>query len=283
MPIHSSSAARAVLAIAALGCVQLPSMGTAVVQPVDRRTPRVSIAPLSSAMPTLQTPLVGHDAAGFDVRSQTQFPPPPPGISSNHTASLPSPLNPRLPSPPPPCPNAYDNHSGIYWSTYGGVVSNSVVPLSALGLIDDVLSFNHIRGVAHYQNWSTLEIEAGVYNWTLLDALFDSAARANKSVILGLQAGVCAPRWLLEQDGVALVKFVHHNPGWFGWASWQSYIDGIPVITYARQWENPLYTAALERVVRALGARWRRPHAASAPPFHRSGTRSFPTRLCLNS
>lgn len=141
-----------------------------------------------------------------------------------------------------------------------------------------------------FAEWPTIKIGARwrsklvcTTNWTLLDALFDSAARANKSVILGLQAGVCAPRWLLEQDGVALVKFVHHNPGWFGWASWQSYIDGIPVITYARQWENPLYTAALERVVRALGARWRRPHAASAPPFHRSGTRSFPTRLCLNS
>lgn len=64
----------------------------------------------------------------------------------------------------------------------------------------------------------------GVYNWTLLDALFGAAMRHNKSVILGLQLEVCAPSWLLESGNVTTVQFVHANFGWFRWASLQSWV-----------------------------------------------------------
>ena len=119
-----------------------------------------------------------------------------------------------------------------------------------------MLAFGHIAGVAHYQNWSTLEPAHGVYNWTVLDAVFAAAARTNKTVIMGLQAGVCAPRWLLQSQKVATARFVHRNPGWFRWASLQSHVQGVPVITLARPWHNPAYDAALERTLRAVALRF---------------------------
>jgi pectin methylesterase-like acyl-CoA thioesterase len=154
----------------------------------------------------------------------------------------------------PPC--EYEPGNGLFWSTYGGPVQRSVVSPGSLKLIDDVLAFDYIAGIAHYQNWSTLEPRRGEYNWTVLDAAFAAAARTNKSVILGLQAGVCAPSWLLQSEGVVTAHFVHRNPGWFGWASLQSNVSGMPVITFARPWDNPAYEAALERTLRALAQRF---------------------------
>eukprot|EP00666_Eupelagonemidae_sp_cell4sb_P015234 gene15234-19442_t len=47
------------------------------------------------------------------------------------------------------------------WSTYGSALQQAVVPAAALRLLDDVLSFAHVAGVAHYQNWSALEPAPG--------------------------------------------------------------------------------------------------------------------------
>jgi len=71
---------------------------------------------------------------------------------------------------------------------------------------------------------STLEPTDGAFNWTLLDAVFAAAEKTNKGVILGLQAGVCAPAWLLKTPEVATVRFVHRNPGWYSWATMQSHV-----------------------------------------------------------
>ena len=150
----------------------------------------------------------------------------------------------------------YEEGNGLFWSTYGGPVQRSVVSPGSLKLIDDVLSFDFVAGIAHYQNWSTLEVSEGKFNFTVLDAAFAAASSRNKSVILGLQAGVCAPSWLLQSEGVATARFVHSNPGWFGWASLQSHVQGVPVITFARPWDNPLYEQALERTLRALAHRY---------------------------
>lgn len=51
----------------------------------------------------------------------------------------------------------YDHRNGIYWSTYGGPLQKATVDNVELGLLDDVLAFEYVAGVAHYQNWSTLE------------------------------------------------------------------------------------------------------------------------------
>ena len=51
----------------------------------------------------------------------------------------------------------YERGNGLYWSTYGGPVQRSVVTPSSIKLIDDVLAFDYVAGIAHYQNWSTLE------------------------------------------------------------------------------------------------------------------------------
>jgi hypothetical protein len=132
-----------------------------------------------------------------------------------------------------------------------------VVDPESIAMIDQILAFDHVVGVAHYQNWSTLEPAPGTYNYTVLDAVFDGARRRNKSVIIGLQAGVCAPRWVLERPDVLTARFVHQNPGWFGWASLQSHVRGVPVITFARPWHNPAYDELLEKTLRALAHRYR--------------------------
>lgn len=152
-----------------------------------------------------------------------------------------------------PCRYARDN--GVYWSTYAGALQRPVVSVADLKLLDDVLAFPYIAGVAHYQNWSTLQPGPGMYNWTLLDAIFAAAQRHNKSVILGLQMGVCAPAWVLQSRDVHTVRFVHKNPGWYSWATLQSHVAGVPVITSARPWQNPAYDAAVQDVVRALAKR----------------------------
>jgi hypothetical protein len=123
-------------------------------------------------------------------------------------------------------------------------------------MLNAILSLPYVAGVAHYQNWSTLEIAEGRYNWTVLDAVFAAAARFNKKVILGLQMGVCAPEWVLDLPDVSTVSFVPANLGWFAWATKQSHSNGVPVITYAKPWFNPAYDTKVEATVNALAARF---------------------------
>ena len=161
--------------------------------------------------------------------------------------------------PQPHCRYADDN--GLYWSTYTGPLQRSIVQSSDLAQIDAVLSLGHISGVAHYQNWSTVNPAPGVYNWTVLDAVISGASRCNKSVILGLQMGVCAPAWLLQQANVSTMRFVPNNVGWFGWASLQSHVHGQPVITSATPWGNPAYDDAVTAMVTAMASRYARHRA----------------------
>jgi hypothetical protein len=132
------------------------------------------------------------------------------------------------------------------------------VPPAALTQLDEALQYPYIRGVSHYQNWSTWETAPGVYNWTLPDAIFSLAARHNKFVILGLQMGVAAPAWLLRDPAVATVDFVHANPGWCPMSTLQRAVDGLCVSTVARAWDNPSYATRVESAVRALAARYAR-------------------------
>jgi hypothetical protein len=107
----------------------------------------------------------------------------------------------------------YKKDNGIYYSTYGGLLQRSLVSHSAFDQLDDVLSYDYVKGVAHYQNWSTLEVADGVFNWTVLDNIFNSTAKHGKFVLLGLQMGVCAPKWLLNNTDIQTTRFVHGNPG----------------------------------------------------------------------
>eukprot|EP01043_Picozoa_sp_COSAG02_P069691 COSAG02_NODE_12045_length_1607_cov_3.944960_2_plen_163_part_01 len=115
------------------------------------------------------------------------------------------------------------------------------------------MALTYVVGIAHYQNWSALENSRGVYNWTVLDAIFAAAERHDKMVLLGLQQGVCAPRWLLEDSAVRTVRFVHANPGWYHWATLQTPPNEI---TFAPPWHNPIYEEAVRRVVRAMATRY---------------------------
>jgi hypothetical protein len=149
----------------------------------------------------------------------------------------------------------YKKDNGIYYSTYGGLLQRSVVPPSAFDQLDDVLSYDYVRGVSHYQNWSMLEIADGVFNWTVLDNIFNSAATHGKHVLLGLQMGVCAPAWLLSKCDVETVRFVHGNPGWRSWSTVQSYDKGYLVSTMAVPWQTR-YESFKKRAVAALASRY---------------------------
>jgi hypothetical protein len=74
------------------------------------------------------------------VQPSTSVPP----SSSSSSSSL-------TPTTSDTCRHGADD--GLYWSTYGGPLQRASVPQEALGLLVDVLGFEHIRGVAHYQNW----------------------------------------------------------------------------------------------------------------------------------
>eukprot|EP00040_Diaphanoeca_grandis_P029096 m.169451 g.169451 ORF g.169451 m.169451 type:complete len:440 (+) comp31572_c0_seq1:322-1641(+) len=155
------------------------------------------------------------------------------------------------------CPCQYQPDNGVYYSTYGGKLQAPQVPASAFVELDEVLSYSYIRGVAHYQNWSTFEPEDGQYNFSTIDTIFELAQKHNKHVILGMQMGVCAPLWVLEHPDVATVDFVHSNPGWSHWSTLQHYAQGYLVTTMAVPWvENAVYGSYTERVVRALAVRY---------------------------
>ena len=111
----------------------------------------------------------------------------------------------------------YNAGAGIYFSTYGGPLSATEVSQDSIGLLDAVLGFPWVHGVAHYQNWSTLEIADNVFNWTVLDAVFAAASRHGKRVVLGLQAGVCAPEWLLDDVNVQTARLVIRNSSTDWW------------------------------------------------------------------
>ena len=152
---------------------------------------------------------------------------------------------------PPRC--QYTAGNGIYWSTYGSALQRPIVTNESLALLEQGLMLKYVVGIAHYQNWSTLESSRGVYNWTVLDAIFAAAERHGKMVLLGLQQGVCAPRWVLEDSAVRTVRFVHANPGWYHWSTLQTPPNEI---TFAPPWHNPVYEEAVGRVVRAMAVRY---------------------------
>ena len=155
------------------------------------------------------------------------------------------------------CNYAADN--GVYLSTYGSLLQKNVVPKAAFTQLDRALSLPYVRGVAHYQNWSTLEVDDGVFNWTTIDAVFDVARKHRKYVILGLQQGVAAPYWLLNEAaarGIRTVDFVHRNPGWWHWSTLHRYTDsGQQVITMAIPWDLR-YEVYVKRAVTAIAARY---------------------------
>ncbi len=155
----------------------------------------------------------------------------------------------------PPVRLTYEKQDGIYLLTYASTTQSPVFERK----LEAALAMSYVKGVSHHQEWRTLEPREGVYDWRELDLVFDLARKHGKQVILGVQAGVMAPAWLLRKDGVRTVDFVHNNPGWTAWSTLKipATVTGknVTLSRMALPWDLG-YNAALYRTLARIAARY---------------------------
>jgi len=147
----------------------------------------------------------------------------------------------------------YGPKDGIYMSTYGGNLNSPQFEQQ----VDAALALPYIRGIAHYQQWNTFEPQQGTYDFRQLDVVVQRAKKAGKFCIIGMQAGVMSPAWVM--DKTSTVDFVHANPGWTKWSTIQ-----IPVTVNGQTFvmsrmPNPFdstYQALLNNMLSKIAARY---------------------------
>jgi len=71
----------------------------------------------------------------------------------------------------------------------------------------EVFADPSVSGVDIFMQWSQLEPESGVFNWSVLDCVFAQADDHNKFVALTLSPGFTTPAWVLELPGVQTQSF----------------------------------------------------------------------------
>ena len=138
-------------------------------------------------------------------------------------------------------------------STYGGSLDSPRFEQQ----LDAALALPYIRGIAHYQQWTTFEPQQGKYDFRQLDTVVQRVKKAGKFCIIGMQAGVMSPAWVM--DKTSTVDFVHANPGWTKWSTIQ-----IPVTVNGQTYvmsrmPNPFdhtYQALLNNALAAIAARY---------------------------
>jgi hypothetical protein len=110
----------------------------------------------------------------------------------------------------------YRESDGIYMSMYGLGPDQRKFHRA----INAALQLPYIKGIAYYQEWDELQPNSKtLYNWEKFDFAVKAAKFHKKKIILGLQAGVVSPKWVLKDSQVATFKFVHGNAGWIGWTT----------------------------------------------------------------
>jgi len=147
----------------------------------------------------------------------------------------------------------YGPKDGIYMSTYGG---NPTSPQFEQQL-DAALALPYIRGIAHYQQWNTFEPQQGTYDFRQLDEVVRRVKKAGKFCIIGMQAGVMSPAWVMERTST--VDFVHANPGWTKWSTIQIPVTVSGQTFVMSRMPNPFdntYQALLNDALAKIAARY---------------------------
>jgi hypothetical protein len=156
----------------------------------------------------------------------------------------------------PPVDLVYRDGDGIYMLMYG---TSREEPMFT-SKMNAALSLPYIQGIAYYQQWNELEPEMqGQFEWRQLDNAFDAVKQHGKKIILGMQAGVMSPQWLIEHPDVETIDFVHGNPGWSAWSTvhWTETV-GTNSYTVSRMplpWDE-VYNAALESALSRIAVRF---------------------------
>ena len=71
----------------------------------------------------------------------------------------------------------------------------------------EVFTDPSVSGVDIFMQWSRLEPESGVFDWSVLDCVFAEADNHNKFVALTLSPGFTTPSWVLQLPGVQTQNF----------------------------------------------------------------------------
>ena len=166
--------------------------------------------------------------------------------------------NPELPAPAdwvPPVQLDYGEKDGIYMLTYSSTTNSPTFERK----MDIALSQDYIKGISHYMEWDKLEPVENEYDWRQLDLVFDRVKKYGKYCIIGFQAGVMAPRWLLERPIVKTVDFIHGNPGWTAWSTIKTPVElneKTEVLSrMALPWDKE-YNRCLEKTLQAISDRY---------------------------
>lgn len=165
-------------------------------------------------------------------------------------------LNLRAQDWKPPVDLVYRDGDGIYMLMYG---TSREEPMFT-NKINAALSLSYIKGIAYYQQWNELEPDVqGQFEWRQLDNAFNAVKQHNKKIIIGMQAGVMSPQWLIEHPDVQTIDFVHGNVGWSAWSTvhWTEMV-GTNSYTVSRMplpWD-PVYNTRLDHVLSKIAERF---------------------------
>jgi hypothetical protein len=125
--------------------------------------------------------------------------------------------------------------------SYAGIYAQSAPLVSTKnGLPSYVFSNSQVTGVSLKLVWSTIEPQAGVFNWSTLDAEISQALASGKKISLAVVPNLAYPSWLF-QKGVQSLQFVIQVHG------------QLQTINIPPPWD-PIYQQAYSQMMQALSA-----------------------------
>ena len=124
-----------------------------------------------------------------------------------------------------------------------GLVSLTIYQGGRVPFPDQVFTDPAVSGVDLLIGWNKLEPEHGIFNWSILDCLFQQADTHQKFVVLTLMPGFASPPWVLQLPGVQTQSFSY------------AYFSQAPARLLPLPWSQP-YLEAWFAFLQAVGARY---------------------------
>ncbi|WP_233231611.1 glycosyl hydrolase family 28-related protein [Tichowtungia aerotolerans] len=155
----------------------------------------------------------------------------------------------------PPVDLVYEEGDGIYMLMYG----TSREEPAFTDKMNAALALPYIKGIAYYQQWNELETGQDQFEWRQLDNAFNAVKQHGKKIIIGMQAGVMSPQWLIDRADVECIDFVHGNVGWSEWSTmmWEVPVgsDTYKVSRMPLPW-GAVYNARLDNALLKIALRY---------------------------